>query len=119
MIWGLSSTSSGRLPAMQERGHQNRVAVTGPANGPESGGSEGPDESRQTENSQITETNRHTIPAIPVGNRSSSGYPAAMLAAWMALESRAFSLVDPLDFIVTVNKGIEPPDCWIFLPRTV
>jgi hypothetical protein len=30
-----------------------------------------------------------------------------------------FSLVDPLDFIVTVNKGIEPPDCWIFLPRTV
>jgi hypothetical protein len=23
-----------------------------------------------------------------------------------------------LDFIVTVNKGIEPPD-WIFLPRTV
>ena len=24
-------------------------------------------------------------------------------------------MVDPLDFIVTVNKGIEPPDCWIFL----
>jgi len=37
----------------------------------------------------------------------------------MALERRSFSLVDPLDFIVTVNKGIEPPDCWIFLPRTV
>jgi hypothetical protein len=30
-----------------------------------------------------------------------------MLAAWMALETRSFSLVDPLDFIVTVNKGIE------------
>jgi hypothetical protein len=31
---------------------------------------------------------------------------------------RPFSLVDLLDFIVTVNKGIEPHDCWIFLPRT-
>jgi hypothetical protein len=31
-----------------------------------------------------------------------------MLAAWMALERRSLSLVDPLDFIVTVNKGIEP-----------
>jgi hypothetical protein len=38
-----------------------------------------------------------------------------MLAAWMALERRSFSLVDLLDFIVTVNKGIEPRDCWIFL----
>jgi hypothetical protein len=46
-------------------------------------------------------------------------HPAVMLAAWMALERRSFSLVDPLDFIVTVNKGIEPLDCWIFLPRTV
>src|SRR5258708_28612281 len=36
----------------------------------------------------------------------------------MALERRSISLVDLLDFIVTVNKGIEPPDCWIFLPRT-
>ena len=48
--------------------------------------------------------------------RSSSGYPAAMLAACIALERRSFSLLDPLDFIVTVNKGIEPPDRWIFLP---
>jgi hypothetical protein len=47
--------------------------------------------------------------------RSSAGYPAAMLAAWMALERRSFSLVDPLDFIVTVNRGIGIPDCWIFL----
>src|SRR3984957_19728352 len=39
-----------------------------------------------------------------------------MLAAWMALERRSFSLVDRLDFIVTVNKGIEPPDCWISAP---
>src|SRR5258708_15660458 len=37
----------------------------------------------------------------------------------MALERRCISLVDLLDFIVTVNKGIDPPDCWIFLPRTV
>jgi hypothetical protein len=29
-----------------------------------------------------------------------------------------FSLVDLLEFIVTVNKGIEPPDCWIFLHAT-
>src|SRR3984893_18971113 len=43
--------------------------------------------------------------------------PAAMLAAWMALEKWSFSLVDPLDFIVTVNKGIEPADCWMLLPR--
>jgi hypothetical protein len=42
-----------------------------------------------------------------------------MLAAWMALERWSFSLVDPLDFIVTVNKGIEPPDCWMLLPRIV
>ena len=42
-----------------------------------------------------------------------------MLAAWMALESRSFSLVDLLDFIVTVNKGIEPRDCWIFLPPDI
>ena len=34
-----------------------------------------------------------------------------MLASWMALERRSFSLVDLSDFIVTVNKGIEPPDC--------
>ena len=26
---------------------------------------------------------------------------------------------DTLDFIVTVNKGIEPPDCWIFLPPDI
>lgn len=39
--------------------------------------------------------------------RSSAGYPAAMLAVWLALERRSFSLVDTLDFIVTVN--IEPP----------
>jgi hypothetical protein len=37
----------------------------------------------------------------------------------IALERRPFSLVDPLDFIVTVNKGIEPPDCWIFLPPDI
>jgi hypothetical protein len=47
--------------------------------------------------------------------KSSSGYPAAMLAAWMALERRPSCLLTPLDFIVTVNKGTEPPDCWIFL----
>jgi hypothetical protein len=40
-----------------------------------------------------------------------------MLAEWMASERRSFSLFDPLDFIVTLNKGIEPLDCWIFLPR--
>ena len=49
--------------------------------------------------------------------RSSFGYPVAMLAARMALEKRSFSLVDRLGFIVTVNKGIEAPDCWI-LPLT-
>jgi hypothetical protein len=36
----------------------------------------------------------------------------------MALERPSFSLVDLLDFIVTVNKGIEAPDCWIFLLPT-
>ena len=41
-----------------------------------------------------------------------------MLAAWIALDRRAFSLVDPLDFIVTVNKGIKLPDCWIFCLQT-
>jgi len=43
--------------------------------------------------------------------QSSSGYPATMLAAWMALERRSFSPADLPDFIVTVNKGIEPTDC--------
>jgi hypothetical protein len=42
-----------------------------------------------------------------------------MLAAWIALERRPFSLVDQLDFIVTVNRGIEPPGCWIFLPPDI
>jgi len=42
-----------------------------------------------------------------------------MLTAWMALERRPFPLVAPLDFIVTVNKGTEAPDCWIFLPQKV
>jgi hypothetical protein len=28
----------------------------------------------------------------------------------MALERQSFSLADRLDFIVTVNKGIKPPD---------
>jgi hypothetical protein len=42
-----------------------------------------------------------------------------MLAAWIALEMRPFSLVDPLYFIVTVNKGIELPDCWTFLPPDI
>jgi hypothetical protein len=33
----------------------------------------------------------------------------------MALERRSFSWVELLDFMVTVNKGIEAPDGWIFL----
>jgi len=32
------------------------------------------------------------------------------LAAWMALERQSFSLADRFAFIVTVNKGIKPPD---------
>src|ERR1700722_14063360 len=46
--------------------------------------------------------------------RSSSGYPATTLAAWIALERRSFSLTDRFDFIVTVNKGIDSPDFWVF-----
>jgi hypothetical protein len=38
--------------------------------------------------------------------RSSSGYPSMMLAAWTALERRSFCPAVQLDLIVAVNKSI-------------
>jgi hypothetical protein len=47
--------------------------------------------------------------------RSSSGYPATTLSAWIVLERRSFSLADRFAFIVTVNKGIKPSNHWALL----